>query len=94
MIRMRSANYLRIDPTILDTAQKLEGRGYRIFSSDAEMGVFSGDSAWVVGGVLNVDQARFDYMDLCVDLYQKDLTAYANQWSTPWYQAMAERFRS
>ena len=53
------------------------------------MGVFSGDSAWVVDGVLNVDQARFDYMDLCVDLYQKDLTAYANQWSTPWYQAMA-----
>ena len=53
------------------------------------MGVFSGDSAWVVDGVLNVDQARFDYMDLCVDLYQKDLTAYANQWSTPWYRAMA-----
>ena len=46
-------------------------------------------TAWVVDGVLNVDQARFDYMDLCVDLYQKDLTAYANQWSTPWYQAMA-----
>ena len=76
-------------PTILDTAQKLKDAGYRIFSSDAEMGVFSGDSAWVVDGVLNVDQARFDYMDLCVDLYQKDLTAYANQWSTPWYQAMA-----
>ncbi len=53
------------------------------------MGVFSGDSAWVVDGVLNVDQSRIDYMDLCVDLYQKDLTAYANQWSTPWYQAMA-----
>ncbi len=24
-----------------------------------------------------------------MELYQKDLTAYANQWSTPWYQAMA-----
>lgn len=35
------------------------------------MGVFSGDSAWVVDGVLNVDQARFDYMDLCVDLYRR-----------------------
>lgn len=76
-------------PTILQTAQTLKDAGYRIFSSDAEMNVFSGDSAWVVDGVLNVDQSRLDYMDLCVDLYQKDLTAYANQWSTPWYQAMA-----
>lgn len=76
-------------PTILDTAQKLKDAGYRIFSSDGEMSVFSGDSAWVIDGKLNVDQARLDYMDLCVDLYQKDLTAYASQWSTPWYQAMA-----
>lgn len=76
-------------PTILDTAQKLKDAGYRIFASDAEMSVFSGDSAWVVDGELNVSQARYDFMDLCVDLYQNDLTAYANQWSTPWYQAMA-----
>ena len=76
-------------PTILETAQTLKDAGYRIFSSDAEMNVFSGDSAWVVDGTLNVDQSRLDYMDLCVDLYQNDLTAYANQWSTPWYQAMA-----
>lgn len=75
--------------TILDTAEQLKAAGYRIFSSDAEINYFSGDSAWVIDGVLNVDQARFDFMDLCVELYQKDLTAYANQWSTPWYQAMA-----
>ena len=76
-------------PTILDTAQTLKDAGYRIFASDAEINYFSGDSAWVVDGTLNVDQARLDYMDLVTDLYQKDLTAYANQWSTPWYQAMA-----
>lgn len=76
-------------PTILDTAQKLKDAGYRIFASDAELNYFSGDSAWVIDGTLNVDQARYDYMDVAVDLYQKDLTAYANQWSTPWYQAMA-----
>ena len=75
--------------TILDTAQKLKDKGYRIFASDAEINYFSGDSAWVVDGQLNVNQARLDYMDLVVDLYQKDYTAYANQWSTPWYQAMA-----
>ena len=33
-------------PTILETAQTLKDAGYRIFSSDAEMNVFSGDSAW------------------------------------------------
>lgn len=76
-------------PTILDTAQKLKDAGYRIFASDGEINYFSGDSAWVVDGTLNVDQGRYDYMDLCVSLYQNDLTAYANAWSTPWYQAMA-----
>ncbi len=75
--------------TILKTAQTLKDKGYRIFSSDAEMQYFSGDSAWVVDGTLNVSQSRYDYMDLCIALYQDDLTAYANQWSTPWYQAMA-----
>lgn len=76
-------------PTILSTAETLKKNGYRIFASDAEMNYFSGDSAWVVDGKLNVAQARKDYMDLAIELYQKDLTAYANQWSTPWYQGMA-----
>lgn len=75
--------------TILDTAKKLKDAGYRIFASDAEINYFSGNSAWVIDDTLNVDQSRLDYMDLCVSLYQEDLTAYANQWSTPWYQAMA-----
>ena len=75
--------------TVLSTAKQLKDAGYRIFASDAEINYFSGDSAWVVDGKLNVNQARLDYMDLVVDLYQNDYTAYANQWSTPWYQAMA-----
>ncbi len=76
-------------PTILETAETLKSKGYRIFASDSEMNYFSGDSAWVIDGKLNVDQSRLDYMDLAVELYQKDLTAYAAQWATPWYQAMA-----
>ena len=75
--------------TILETAKTLKNAGYRIFAADSELNYFSGDSAWVVDGALNVNEARFDYMDLVVDLYQGDLTAYANQWSTPWYQAMS-----
>ncbi|MCR4897168.1 MAG: extracellular solute-binding protein [Lachnospiraceae bacterium] len=76
-------------PTILETAKALKAKGYRIFASDSEINYFSGDSAWVVDGALNVSEARFDYMDLVVSLYQNDLTAYANQWSTPWFQAMS-----
>lgn len=75
--------------TVLKTAETLKAAGYRIFASDSEISYFSGDSAWVIDGTLNVDQARYDYMDLVIDLYKNDLTAYANQWSTPWYQAMA-----
>ena len=75
-------------PTILETAQTLKDAGYRIFSSDSEINFFSGLEPWVVDGKLNLAQARLDYMDLVVALYQGDLTAYANQWSTPWYQAM------
>lgn len=76
-------------PTILETAQTLKDAGYRIFASDSELSYFSGDSAWVVDGKLNVSESRLAYMDLVVELYQQDLTAYAAQWATPWYQAMA-----
>ncbi len=75
--------------TILDTAKTLKNAGYRIFASDSEINYFSGDSAWVIDNTLNVSDARYDYMDLVISLYQDDLTAYANQWSTPWYQAMS-----
>ncbi len=75
--------------TIRATGKELKDAGYRIFASDAEVSYFSGDSAWVIDGELNVDQGRFDYMDLCVDLYQNDLTAFASQWAAPWYQAMS-----
>jgi multiple sugar transport system substrate-binding protein len=74
--------------TILKTGETLKEAGYKIFASDAETSYFSGDSAWVVDDTLNVDQARYEYMDLCVSLYQNDLTAFASQWAAPWYQAM------
>ena len=75
--------------TILETGETLKAAGYKIFASDAEINYFSGDSAWVIDGKLNVDQARYDYMDLSVALYQNDLTAFASQWAAPWYQAMS-----
>lgn len=75
--------------TILETAQTLKDAGYAIFASDGELGYMSGDSAWVIDGTLNVDQARYDYMDLCVALYQNGYTTFAGQWSSPWYAAMS-----
>ena len=74
---------------ILDAAKTLKDQGYRIFASTAETNYFSGDSAWVVDGALNVDPSRVQYMDFSVELYQKDYTAYAAQWAAPWYAAMA-----
>ncbi|MBR1930532.1 MAG: carbohydrate ABC transporter substrate-binding protein [Lachnospiraceae bacterium] len=75
--------------TIIETGKTLKEKGYRIFASDAETNYFSGDSAWVVDGKLNVSQSRYDYMDMVVALYQNDLTAYAAQWTAPWYQGMS-----
>lgn len=75
--------------TIIETGRTLKAAGYRMFASDAEIGYFSGDSAWVIDGKLNVDPSREKYMDLCVALYQEDLTAYAAQWTAPWYQGMS-----
>ncbi|MDO4321954.1 MAG: ABC transporter substrate-binding protein [Lachnospiraceae bacterium] len=76
-------------PTILETAETLKQAGYKIFASDGEMNVFSNKEAWVVDDTLNVSQARLDYMDLCVQLFQGGYTAYATQWTAPWYQAMS-----
>lgn len=73
---------------IRETGETLKEKGYRIFASDGEMVYFTGNSPWVVDGALNLDQSRLDYMDLCVDLYQNDMTAYVDAWSTTWYQAM------
>lgn len=75
--------------TILQTGQTLKDAGYKIFASDAEMVYFISNTPWVEDGKLIVDDTRLNYMDLCVSLYQNDMTAYVDQWSTTWYQAMA-----
>lgn len=74
---------------IIETGNTLKAAGYRIFASDADVTYFSGDSAWVIDGKLNVDSDRYAYMELVNELYNQDLTAYAAQWTAPWYQAMA-----
>ncbi len=75
--------------SIIKAGETLKAAGYRIFASEAETQYFSGDSAWVIDGKLNVDPSRIEYMDMCVELWQKDLTAYAAQWTAPWNQAMS-----
>lgn len=83
------SQYFKDYATILETGETLKQAGYKIFASDSEMNNFSGDSAWVIDGTLNVAQSRYDYMDLAVSLYQNDMTAFALQWSAPWYQSMS-----
>lgn len=74
--------------TILKTGETLRDAGYKIFATESEMAYFRGDNAWVVDNKLVLDDSRENYMDLCVNLYQNDMTAYVGQWSTTWYQAM------
>jgi multiple sugar transport system substrate-binding protein len=76
-------------PTIIETATTLKDAGYRAFASDGEMNYFTGNTPWVVDGALNLATERVEYMDLAIELYTKDLTAYASAWSAPWFQAMA-----
>lgn len=75
--------------TILQTGETLKNAGYKIFASDDELAYFAGDAAWVKDGKLNIDQSRKDYMDLRINLYQNDMTAYVDTWSTTWYQGMS-----
>ena len=81
--------YFKDYDTILKTGETLKNAGYKIFASEQEMGYFSGESAWVQDGKLVIDQDRKAYMQLCIDLYQNDMTAYVPTWSTTWYQAMS-----
>ena len=75
--------------TILETAKTLKDKGYKIFASDGEISYFANKEAWVVDDTLNVPQSRYDFMDLCINLYQGGYTANAAAWSSPWYTAMA-----
>lgn len=74
--------------TIIQTGATLRDAGYKIFGSTGDVEHFKGDSTWVIDGKLNVDPAREAYMDLAVQLYQENMTAFSNMWTTPWYASM------
>ena len=75
--------------SVMDAARDAKKKGYRLFASDSELGYCTYDEPWVVDGVLNLNDERIQMMDLTTALYQEGLTAYASQWTTPWYQSMA-----
>lgn len=75
---------------ILKSAEEVKAAGYRMFSDSGNLRWFANkDGAWVVDGKLNVTQARLDYMDAAVKLYQDELVAFAPEWSAAWYASMA-----
>lgn len=74
--------------TIVQTGATLRDAGYKIFGSTGDVEHFKGDSTWVIDGKLNVDPARLAYMDLATQLYQENMTAFSNMWTTPWYASM------
>lgn len=76
--------------TIIQTAEEIKDKGYRIFSDSGNLRWYANaGAAWVVDGVLQVSDAKLGYMDAAVKLYQDELVAFAPEWSAAWYASMA-----
>ena len=75
--------------TIMEAAREAKAKGYRLFASDSELGYCTYNEPWVVDGVLNLNDERLDRMEMTSAFYNEGLTAYAAQWTTPWYSSMA-----
>ena len=75
--------------SILTAAREAKAKGYRLFASDSEVGYCDYKEPWVVDGVVNLNDERIERAELTSALFNEGLTAYASQWTTPWYQAMA-----
>lgn len=75
--------------SIMDAAREAKAKGYRLFASDGELGYCAYNEPWVVDGVLNLNDERIEKMEMTSAFYNEGLTAYAAQWTTPWYQSMA-----
>lgn len=84
-------NHIRLTEWVTDQEQNGWFNGYydnhgRQVDGVNERGVrmmLTGQVFAIMGGTATKEQIS------SISLYQDDLTAYANQWSTPWYQAMA-----
>lgn len=76
---------------IVDTAAKLQEKGYTIFGDTGALRWFSiSSNPWVnENNEIIVDQDRLDYFDTAVELYQKEYVAFAPEWSAAWYASMA-----
>ena len=75
--------------SIMEAARDAKAKGYRLFASDSELAYCTYNEPWVVDGVLNLNDERLDRMEMTSAFYNEGLTAYAAQWTTPWYQSMA-----
>lgn len=75
--------------SIMDAAREAKAKGYRLFASDGELGYCAYNEPWVIDGELNLNDERIEKMEMTSAFYNEGLTAYAAQWTTPWYQSMA-----
>lgn len=75
---------------ILTSAREAKEKGYRLLGDQGSIRWFSNaDGPWVVDGVVNISDARMDYFDTAVALYQEGLVARCLEWSSAWYASMA-----
>lgn len=75
---------------ILDTAAKLQEKGYCIFGDTGALRWFANaNTPWVKDGKLQITEDALGYFDTAVELYQKEYVAFAPEWSAAWYASMA-----
>lgn len=76
--------------TITKSAEEVRAKGYHLFASTADIGRYSGgNEPWVKDGKLIMSDDRMAYFDTAVALFQKELIAFAPEWSAAWYASMA-----
>lgn len=76
--------------TIMETANELKDKGYRIFGDSGNLRWYAGgEGAWVQDNKLVLSQSRIDYMDAATKLYQDKLVAFSPEWSAAWFASMS-----
>ncbi|WP_420807117.1 ABC transporter substrate-binding protein [Bacillus coahuilensis] len=77
---------------LFEVGEKLKDKGYRLFPDEGAIRWFAKGAdpkPWVnENNELIMTQAKLDYFDQAKELREKDLTAFAPEWSPSWFASM------
>lgn len=76
--------------SIVKSSYEIREKGYHIFADSGNLRWFANSAEpWVKDNKLVLSDARLGYLDTAVELYEKELVAFAPEWSAAWYSSMA-----